>query len=197
MCEKANMRRVTALFLVSCALLLHNRPAIAQSSSAFERARVSLTSVHHYVAAEAIPRQLALPPNLVVSAMYRPLLESMLRDSPTFRRQCVRIAGEPTLTVHLAVNPPPRRSDARAVTHLRRNAMGHLSAVIEIGPFEDTEELIAHEFEHIIEQLDGVDLAARAALPRTGVRAIGDRAAVFETTRAQRMGLKVVSELRR
>lgn len=195
MCEKANMRRVTALVMMLCALLLHNRPAIAQSSSAFEQ--VSLTSVHQYVAGEAIPRQLAPPPNLVVSALYRPLVEAMLRDSPTFRRQCVRIAAEPEVTVHLTVNPPPGRSDRRATTRLTRDAKGHLTAVVDIEPFQDTQELIAHEFEHIIEQLDGVDLAARAALPRTGVTAIGRLAAVFETTRAQRMGLKVVSELRR
>ena len=196
MFENANMRRFAAVALASCAFLLHDDPTIAQSSSAFERARISFTSVHHYVATEAIPRQLALPPNLVVSAVYRPLVESMLRDSPTFRRQCVRIAGEPGLSVNLGVSPPPRRFEHRAMTLLTRNAKGHLTAVVDIAPLEDTEELIAHEFEHIIEQLDGVDLAARAALPHTGVTAIG-YSAMFETTRAQRAGLKVVSELRR
>lgn len=197
MCGKANMRRVTALTLVSCAFLLHHRPAIAQSSSAFEHARVSLTSVHQYVAAEAVPRQLAPPPNLVVSAMFRPLVESMLRDSPTFRRQCMRIAGDPTLTVHLAVGSVPLRSDIRATTRVRRDPKGHIVAVIDIGSLQDTEELIAHEFEHVIEQLDGVDLAARAAMPHTGVIAMGPSANMFETTRAKRVGLKVVSELGR
>lgn len=193
--ESANMRRVTVMALASCMFLLHERPAIAQSSSAFER--VSLTSVHHYVAGEAIPRQLAPPPNLVAPAMYRPLVESMLRDSPTFRRQCVRIAAEPGLTVHLGVSPPPRRFNRRATTHMTRNANGHLTAVVDIAPLEDTEELIAHEFEHIIEQLDGVDLAARAALPHTGVASLGHTTSIFETVRAQRVGLRVVSELRR
>ena len=59
------------------------------------------------------------------------------------------------------------------------------------------EELIAHEFEHIIEQLDGVDLAAHAAQRHTGVTAIGHRHDIFETMRAKRAGLKVVSELGR
>src|SRR5688572_32877741 len=190
------MGRVVAFILVSCALLLHHRPAIAQSNSAFEHARVSLTSVHQYVATEAVPRQLAPPPNLVISTMFRPLVENMLRDSPTFRRQCVRIAAEPELTVHLRFSPPPRRSTHRAKTRFTRDAPGHLTAVIEIGPFEDTQELIAHEFEHVIEQLDGVDLAARAAWPHTGVVPIGHQNTMYETTRAQRVGLKVVSELR-
>lgn len=187
-------RRLTVVALASCVFLLHARPAIAQSSSTLER--VSLTSVHHYVAGDAIPRQLGLPSNLIVSAMFRPLVEAMLRDSPTFRRQCVRIAAEAGLTVHLNVSSPPRRSTHRAMTQLTRNAQGHLTAVIDIGPFEDTQELIAHEFEHVIEQLDGVDLAARAALPHTGVIPIGHRREVFETTRAQRVGLKVIAELR-
>ena len=129
--------------------------------------------------------------------MYRPVVEAMLRDSPTFRRQCVRIAGEAGLTVLLNVNPPPGRSDRRATTRLTREANGHLTAAVDIEPFQDTQELIAHEFEHIIEQLDGVNLAARAALPHTGVSAFGHRNPTFETTRAQRMGLKVVSELQR
>jgi hypothetical protein len=187
-------RRFSVCAVASCLFVLHERPAIAQSSSTLER--VSLTSVHHYVAGEAIPRQLALPPNLSVPAMYRPLVEAMLRDSPTFRRQCVRIAAEPELTVHLSVSPPPRRSTHRATTRLTRDAQGHLTAVVDIGLFEDTQEMIAHEFEHIIEQLDGVDLATRAELPHSGVTAIGHRRTTFETIRAQRMGLKVVSELR-
>jgi len=190
------MGRVVAFILVSCALLLHHRPAIAQSNSAFEHARVSLTSVHQYVATEAVPRQLAPPPNLVISSMFRPLVESMLRDSPTFRRQCVRIAAEPGLTVHLSFSPPPRRSTHRAVTRFTRNAGGHLTAIVDIGALEDTQELIAHELEHVIEQLDGVDLAARAVMPHTGVMPIGPRGTVYETTRAQRVGLRVVSELR-
>jgi YD repeat-containing protein len=129
--------------------------------------------------------------------MYRPLIESMLRDSPTFRRQCMRIGAEPLLTVRLTINSTLQRSDVRATTRLTRNAQGRLLAVVDIGSFHHTEELIAHEIEHIIEQLDGIDLAARAALPRSGVTSMGDGAGMFETTRAKRMGRKVVSELAR
>ena len=99
------------------------------------------------------------------------------------------------MTVRLAINSGNSRSGTRATTRITRNAKGHVSAVIDIGSFQDTEELIAHELEHIIEQLDGVDLAARAALPHTGVTEVGDAGGMFETTRAKRMGLKVVSEL--
>ena len=84
----------------------------------------------------------------------------------------------------------------RATTRVTRHSNGRVTAAVHIGSFGDTEELIAHELEHIIEQLDDVDLAARAALPHTGVTAIGN-ANVFETIRAKRVGLKVVAELRR
>lgn len=191
------MRRYAAAVLVSCACAAYDDPAIAQSNPTREHARVSFTSVHQYVAAEAIPRQLALPANLVVSDMYRPLVESMLRDSPTFRRQCMRIGAEPALTVHLVITPSRRMYGVRAMTRLTRDAKGRLAAVVELTSSSDTMELIAHEFEHVIEQLDGVDLAARAARRDTGVTSIGPLENVFETTRAQRTGLKVVSELGR
>lgn len=195
MVESTNMRRF-AVVLASCAWMLHDSPAIAQSSSGFELARTSFTSVHQYVAAEAIPRQLAAPANLVVHEMYRPLVESMLRDSPTFRRQCLRIAGEPKLTVHLAIGRPRWRSDFRAVTRMTRKPNGALAVYVEIGGLDNTVELIAHEFEHIIEQLDGVDLAARAALPHTGVSMVGGVTDIFETRRAKLIGLRVASEVR-
>ena len=189
------MQRCAAAVLVSCVLILRANPTIAQSSSAGERARVSFTSVHQYVAGEAIPRQLEMPPNVVVSAMYRPLVESMLRQSRTFRRQCMRIAAEPLLTVHLSITGPSPGYDVRAKTRMTRDEGGRLSAAIQITPLRDVQELIAHEFEHIIEQLDGVDLPARAAQRHTGVTSIGHRNAIFETMRAKRAGLKVVSEL--
>ena len=196
MSEKAVMRRVATLAVAACAWLLHDNPISAQPGSGFELARTSFTSVHQYVAHEAIPTQLASPPNIVVSPMYREVVEAMLRGSPTFRRQCLRLAAEPALTVVLDMNPHEQRSDVRARTSMTRNAKGHLSAMVRIAPLHDIEELIAHEFEHIIEQLDGVDLAARARLAHTGVTDTGRRGNMFETIRAQRMGLKVVSELR-
>ena len=197
MSRSVTLRGLATFALVSCACLAPADPIIAQSGSALDRARVSFTSVHQYVAAEAIPRQLATPPNLIVSSMYRPLVESMLRQSPTFRRQCVRIGAERSLMVHLAITKPSPGYDVRATTRITRDEKGRLSAAIQIRPLHDVEELIAHEFEHIIEQLDEVDLGAHAAQRHTGVTAIGHSRDIFETMRAKRAGLKVASELGR
>jgi hypothetical protein len=192
----AQIRRLGGVAAIAGALLAHDSPVAAQSGPGFELARTSFTSVHQYVAAEAIPTQLATPPNIVVSPMYRQVVEAMLRGSPTFRRQCLRLAADPSLTVVLNMNPHEQRSDVRAKTRMTRDAKGRLSAVVQIAPLQDIQELIAHEFEHIIEQLDGVDLSARARLADTGVSDTGRRGDLFETVRAHRMGLKVASELR-
>lgn len=188
------MQRCMAAALLSCVCVLHSDPARAQSRSAHERARVSFTSVQQYVSDDAIPRQLAVPSNIVVSSMYVPMLESMLRRSPTFRRQCMRIAAERLLTVRIAIALVSSGHDARATTWIRRHDAGRLTASVEIK-FKDVAELIAHEFEHIIEQLDGVDLAAHAAQRHTGVKEVGRGRDVFETARARRAGERVLAEL--
>jgi hypothetical protein len=195
MVQSTNMRRF-AVALASCVWMLHDSPAIAQSGSGFELARTSLTSVHQYVAADAIPRQLAAPPNLVVQEMYRPLVESMLRDSPTFRRQCIRIAAEPKLTVHLVIGPVQPRSDVRAITRMTRKPDGALAARVDIGPMHDTIELIAHDFKHAIEKPNGLASPPLPPLPHTGVSVVGPVTDMFETQRARLVGLRVASEVR-
>jgi len=53
----------------------------------------------------------------------------------------------------------------------------------------------SHEIEHVIEQLDDVDLAAQARLPDTGVHSVSADSHVYETARALRVGLKVTEEV--
>jgi len=153
--------------------------------------------VRQYVAAESIPTRLSHPSNVVVSETYRQILDVMLRSSPTFRRQCLRIAGEPLLTVYVGIAPPSWPSGVRATTRMTRQPNGRLAAHITIAPPNDIVELIAHEFEHVIEQVDGVDLAALAALPRTGVRRQAQMADAFETVRATHIGRRVTGEVQR
>ena len=67
-------------------------------------------------------------------------------------------AGEGTLASTRIINAPEKR----------------LYATVHLGPAADESELLAHELEHIIEQLDGVDLAAMAKRSGTGVWNIND-----------------------
>ena len=54
-------------------------------------------------------------------------------------------------------------------------------------------ELIAHEFEHIIEQLDGLDLSRLARLAPATAWTTGR--VMFETQRATQMGRVVAAEV--
>lgn len=156
--------------------------------------RSSQSAVRVYVAAESAAFDTAgRARNLTVTTLYRPIIDAMLSRSPTFRRQCARIAAAPDLVV-LIRSDPPTGTRASAVTHIHRLPGGGLEAVVQIGPSNRLPELIAHELEHIIEQLDGVDLRVKSRLRESGVRQSGELEA-FETTRAIVTGLRVAREV--
>jgi hypothetical protein len=170
---------------------------VTTASAQTTRSLISSASVvHEYVsAASAIPGRGDIPPNMSVAVIYRQLVVKMLDRSPTFRRQMLRISAATELTVRLQPALPSSHEGMRATTALSRNSLGHLSANIEIVGHDNDVELIAHELEHVIEQLDGVDLAAKISQRRSGVRATGNRGDLFETTRAMRVGLQVAREV--
>ena len=135
---------------------------------------------------------LTLPSNVSVPGHLRSTIDAMLRRSPTFRRQCVRLAHASGLLVRLeGLSPHAPGGRARATIV---SSGGATVATVQIKPLESLPELIAHEIEHVIEQLDGVDLPARAERPNSGVRRCGD--GTFETTRAIHVGRIVAQELR-
>ena len=134
---------------------------------------------------------LDLPPNVTIPAAFADFVEDMLRSSPTFRAQCSRIAREASLRV--VVRKSLLAPAQAAITRLIRRSDGYLDAEVELGAFGDVVLLVAHEFEHIIEQLDGVDLTSMAARPGTGVRT-DPRTGQFETDRAIVVGRLVARE---
>lgn len=136
----------------------------------------------------------ALPPNLTFPESYRGTIESMLRRSEAFRRQCLRLGNAPRVRVRIRTAFGSERGPWRARTNIVKGHGGAFDATVVIRSLFDLPELIAHELEHVIEQMDGVDLAARALLPDTGVRVSdGDS---FETVRAMRIGALVGHETR-
>jgi hypothetical protein len=136
-----------------------------------------------------------LPSNLVAPQVLEPLLSRTWKQSRTFRRQCARIDAEPGLRVRVFTAATVSQSGGRAATDIQRGATG-LEAVVYIArraAASDLIELIAHEFEHIIEQLDGLDLARLARLAPVTVWATdGQR---FETERATHTGRLVAAEV--
>jgi hypothetical protein len=165
-----------------------------RSNTVSDAARSSVTAAQVYVPNSV--QHVELPNNLVVAPVYQSVVDTMRRRSPTFRRQCLRVASSPKLSIVLQPDLPPTRSRARAWTSMLRGDGGRLHAVIEIGNLSSLPELIAHEMEHVIEQLDGIDLSAKARLPLSGVRrCLGVEGTVFETTRAVAIGERVAHEV--
>lgn len=193
----ADLRRTLAGIL--CAVqIVPAVPGFAQTNSryrpAFALERTSFGTLREYDA-RAADLSPAVPSNILAPRSYHELLASMARRSATFRRQCLRIAHTPDLVVQLE----SRRiavtgSHVRAETRITRQG-GRMTAIIQLLRLDDPVELIAHEIEHVIEQLDGVDLHARAAATDGGVRVRTGDDPVFETTRATRAGLLVAAEV--
>ena len=167
----------------------HLRAALVRSSETVARPYVAERSPSHDVD--------VLPSNLTVSDVYRPVVEEMRVRSPTFRRQCARIAAATSLTVVIEADPPAPLQQSAAATRFSRYKLGRMRAVVHVALSDRTPELIAHELEHVLEQLDGVDLVAKARTPSSGVHACCGRDDAFETTRAIATGQRVARELGR
>jgi len=152
----------------------------------------SRSAVRTYVAGRtALHEDAECAPNLDLAASYRSLVAELVSRSPTFRRQCARLAAAPHLTIILR-NGPPDGNRAGALTRIQTRE-GRVEAVVEVGLSARTAELIAHEVEHIIEQLDGIDLRSKSRLRASGVRRVWHLDA-YETTRAIATGQRVVRE---
>jgi hypothetical protein len=121
----------------------------------------------------------------------------MWKQSRTFRRQCARIGAEPGLLVRVYTAALISQSGDRAATHIHRlRGAAGLEAEVYLSSragSSDFIELIAHEFEHIIEQLDGLDLSRLARLAPATAWTTGR--VMFETQRATQMGRVVAAEV--
>ena len=179
-------------------LMLHAASVMSAVSvvSGFSQSNTTNRVVREYDAVVGPTGPADVPPNIVVPSVQLPLIRAMLQRSSTFRRQCLRIANTPDLIITI------ERGHAgvpgmRARTHIRRQPNGMLLAAVQVVSSNDFEELIAHEFEHVIEQLDGIDLSSRARVASTGVSRASGGANTFETLRAKRVGETVFAEVRR
>jgi hypothetical protein len=135
------------------------------------------------------------PPNIHIAEVLADVFDDLLSASPTFAAQCDRIAH--ARYVHVTVNPVMSMSTTSrgsARTTMRRFSSGALLASVDMPvPLTTIEyaELFGHEFEHIIEQVDRVNLEALTLL-RDGASRLSDGA--YETTRARRVGQAIADE---
>ncbi|HEY7501992.1 MAG TPA: hypothetical protein VH740_25960 [Vicinamibacterales bacterium] len=136
----------------------------------------------------AAPR---LPEFVHLQAGLESVVQWTLEHSPTFREQCRVLSSATRWSVSVAIAIRPVGSYRRARGQFSGTPSGGITAAIEIYPGSDLPEMLGHEFEHLIEQMDGVDLTRDA---KTGRAQRMDDGA-FETARAVAAGRRVSGEV--
>ena len=135
---------------------------------------------------------MSLPDSIELASDLQQIVRWSLQYSPRFRQQCRELAAAPGLRARVRLNYHPVPGDSsRALTTFRQNRQGDLDANIEVRRAPDLTELLAHEFEHVLEQVEGVNLLALSA--RHKARRLLDGA--FETARAIQVGRRVAGEV--
>ena len=131
-----------------------------------------------------------LPANVDMPRDLERVIRRIYARSPAFRAQCERIASADNLrvTVRIDTSIPSR---CRAFTIVRRRGY-EIYADVHLPPSSGLTELVAHEFEHVLEQIEGLDLRRLARVKGSGVRMLEGR--LFETDRAQAAGRVVAAE---
>ena len=127
-----------------------------------------------------------------VAEALRPVLHHMWQTSPAFRRQCARLAeASIELTVHIGL--PDGATGVQAMTRIKvQDGLVRHVTVYLIRILNRAYELLPHEIEHVLEQIDGVDLRVLAFDGVLGVHAYRD---VYETSRAVAIGRLVEREV--
>jgi hypothetical protein len=157
-----------------------------RNSSWIALAIITMSSGAHTRAGSRLPENLEMPAYLANAVTH------VYEQSETFRAQCDRLAQAQNVRVRVRFDFN-MRCQCRAFTIINRER-GSLSAEIHVAPGGMLPELIAHEFEHILEQMEHLDLRALARVPGSGVYEVeSDR---FETVRARQAGRIVLAETR-
>jgi hypothetical protein len=132
-----------------------------------------------------------LPASIEVESDLRADFDALMQRSFTFRRQCQRIDAA---HAHVYIRRDPQIVDRQYRARSVITRSGHtVVASVAITPFGEPGEWLAHELEHVLEQIEGVGLPALARRPNAGVWTSGFDA--FETERAIRAGRIVRREL--
>src|SRR5215203_4214853 len=131
-----------------------------------------------------------LPANVTFPRDLERAIARIYDRSPTFRAQCERIAAADHARIDVRIDPKmPSRCRAFSVIDRRD---GQIVAEVHLPPSSDHTELLAHELEHVIEQIEGLNLRRLSRQKGSGVHEI--ERGLFETDRAQMAGRVVMTE---
>ncbi len=129
--------------------------------------------------------------NIRVAFPLEPCVATMLSRSRTFRHTYMKIARRHDIRVKIVL-APNRRSHVRAETDVRSFVGGQRVADIRLHTADDVVELIAHEMEHVLEQVEGTNLLLLSVAQSSDVHRVGRS---FETQRGIETGLRVADEV--
>jgi hypothetical protein len=116
--------------------------------------------------------------------------------SPTFREQCRRIVDEDVVVViEIASVADLVRWRVRARSVIVKNEHGRVRFVrVQIGEDDKWRVHLPHELEHVVEQIDGLDLARESRKSHGLAWSVAGGA--YETLRARQAGQQVEREVR-
>lgn len=152
---------------------------------------LSLTIVPIAAYADDESKALTLPANLNVPASLKPILEDVLRRSPTFREEVQMLRRAPHVRVTISFGNLSIWHVVRAESRIYRYQFGALLVDTRLYTLDDTAEVIAHELEHVREAIEGLDVRALADRKDSGVYKTGPH---YETRRAVLIGRQVAQE---
>jgi len=133
------------------------------------------------------------PDNIEVARTLQPVFAQALTQSPTVQRQCQLIAAAPHVRIAVRLQVGRLPGGSRAEATISRYEAGALFAEIRLPVSVNLIEMLAHELEHVIEQMEGISLAQLADERQNGVARLADGA--FETRRAQIAGRAAAHEV--
>jgi hypothetical protein len=132
-----------------------------------------------------------LPVNLQVPENLRPMLRQMLSRSVMFREQINALARKPHVRMVVSYGGARNERPYYALSTVRKHQWGAMFIDTTIFLPGDVVELLAHELEHVREQMEGVDLRSLAGRRHAGVFDLNGH---FETERAIEAGQRVSRE---
>ncbi len=143
----------------------------------------------------ATPPPSSLTSSIVVAPFFQRIFEDLLSSSATLRTQYDRIVSTPRVRVWVEpIFGPPGESRARAT--ISRSTSGLLLARVEVAtPLRIFEyaEMLAHEFEHVLEQIEGINLSELADGASGAAHRLVDGG--YETERARLAGRAAALEV--
>lgn len=155
---------------------------------------LGLAALTQALAAETPLRSPEVKVRVQLSTDLQTVAARMIQRSATFRSQLDRLEGTHGLVVTAHLDPAIAERSYRARSVIHRLRTGEMVAVVSIAPHGSPIEWLAHEFEHVLEQVEGLHLPSlvgrSGAIWRTG------GGEMYETDRAIRVGRRVLGEMR-